>query len=71
MNHKLLLSIVRLKAADDYQLGPDSLVQAGVPQGKEERLTLPTSRIFPGADHDCRVYVPAKYDAAKPAAPRL
>jgi hypothetical protein len=75
MNHKLLLalllSIDRLKAADDYQLGSDSQVQAGVPQGKAERLKLPTSRIFPGADHDCRVYVPAQYDAAKPTDPRL
>ena len=71
MNHKLLLvlllSAVRLKAADDYQLGPDSRPQAGVLQGKGERLTLPTSRSFPGADHDCWVYIPAQHDAAKPA----
>lgn len=50
-----------------YAHGPDSLPQSGVPEGREEKFTLPTSRIFPGADHDCWVYVPASYDAAKPA----
>ena len=59
-------------AADDvipgpYKLGPDSEVQPGVPQGHEEKLPLPTSRIFPGAEHEAWVYVPAQYDAAKPA----
>ena len=54
-------------APGPYQLGPDSQPQAEVPVGKEEKLPLPTSRIFPGADHECWVYVPAQYDAAKPA----
>lgn len=50
-----------------YSLGPDSQPQPGVPAGREEKFALPTSRIFPGAEHDCWVYVPAQYDAAKPA----
>ena len=50
-----------------YVLGPDSQPQPGVPQGREEKFPLPTSRIFPGADHDCWVYVPAQYDATQPA----
>jgi gluconolactonase len=59
-------------AADDiikgpYKLGPDSQPQAGVPTGREEKLELPTSQLFPGANHDCWVYVPAQIDAAKPA----
>ena len=74
MNHHLLLALlistVPVAAADEYQLGPDSQPQAGETEGKEERLTLPTSTIFSGADHDCWVYEPAQYDAAKPA-PRL
>ncbi|MGI8603151.1 MAG: SMP-30/gluconolactonase/LRE family protein [Verrucomicrobiales bacterium] len=50
-----------------YQLGPDSQPQAGVPLGTEEKLALPTSKIFPGAEHECWVYVPAQYDSVKPA----
>jgi sugar lactone lactonase YvrE/enterochelin esterase-like enzyme len=63
----LSLSAAAVRAADDYKLGPDSSPQAGVPQGKEEKLPLPTSKIFPGSEHECWVYVPAQYDAAKPA----
>lgn len=50
-----------------YQLGPDSQPQPGVPQGREEKLELPTSQIFPGAEHEAWVYIPAQYDAATPA----
>ena len=70
MKHTLLalsLTTAALLAEDDYQLGPDSQPQAGVPQGKEEKFPLPVSKIFPGAEHECWVYVPAQYDAAKPA----
>ncbi len=56
-----------LTAANDYTLGPDSQPQAGVPEGKEEKLDLGVSTIFPGSTHDCSVYIPAQYDAAKPA----
>ena len=65
-----VLSLVftcQVRGADDYQLGPDSMPKPGVPAGKEEKLALPTSRIFPGADHEAWVYVPAQYDPAKPA----
>ena len=53
--------------AGPYKLTADSEVQAGVPKGREEKVVLPTSKIFAGADHECWVYVPAQYDAAKPA----
>ena len=50
-----------------YKLGPDSLVQEGVPQGKlEGPKTLPCE-VFPGTQHTYWVYVPAQYDRAKPA----
>ena len=50
-----------------YKLGPDSLVQEGVPQGKlEGRSTLP-SQAYPGTQHTYWVYVPAQYDPAKAA----
>ena len=53
--------------AVEFPLGPDSLPQPGVPQGRMEKFTWNTSRIFPGTTRDCWIYVPAQYDAAKPA----
>src|SRR5215216_2337832 len=50
-----------------YKLGPDSLPQEGVPKGKlNGPYTLP-SEVFPGTSHTYWVFVPAQYDAAKPA----
>ena len=50
-----------------YKLGPDSLVQEGVPQGKiAGPHTLPCE-VFPGTQHTYWVYVPAQYDAKTPA----
>jgi enterochelin esterase family protein len=50
-----------------YKLGPDSLVQDGVPQGKlEGPKTLPCE-VFPGTQHTYWVYVPAQYDPQQPA----
>jgi enterochelin esterase-like enzyme len=50
-----------------YKLGPDSLPQDGVPRGEiKGPFTLP-SEVFPGTSHTYSVYVPAQYDAAKPA----
>lgn len=54
-------------AADDYKLGPDSLVQPGVPQGVIEKSIFKTSKIFPGTERDYAVYVPKQYDANRPA----
>ncbi|HWX19974.1 MAG TPA: SMP-30/gluconolactonase/LRE family protein [Candidatus Binatia bacterium] len=56
-----------LRAADDYQLGPDSQLQPGVPHGKIEKFTFASNKIFPGTVRDYWVYVPAQYDAARPA----
>src|SRR5688572_28451339 len=45
-----------------YELGPDSLIQRGVPKG---RVTVPVtlpSQVYPGVAHDYWVYVPAQYD---------
>ncbi len=50
-----------------YKLGPDSLEQEGVPHGKMVGpLTLPC-KVYPGTAHTYWVYVPAQYDASKPA----
>lgn len=53
---------------DQYKLGPDSQPQDGVPQGQVTEYTWNDSKIFPGTVRKYWVYVPAQYDAAKPAA---
>ncbi|MGH9425138.1 MAG: SMP-30/gluconolactonase/LRE family protein, partial [Terriglobia bacterium] len=53
-------------AIDDYTLGPDSQVQAGVPKGEVTKYSW-TSQIFPGTVRYYWVYVPKRYDPAKPA----
>ncbi len=50
-----------------YQLGPDSQVQQGVPQGKVTEHEW-ASEVFPGTLRRYSVYVPAQYDASRPAA---
>jgi enterochelin esterase-like enzyme len=50
-----------------YELGPDSKPVAGVPEGTVIKHSW-TSNIFEGTVRDYYVYVPAKYDAAKPTA---
>src|SRR5262245_12930860 len=66
----VLLPVASVFAAgedDFYKLGPDSLVQEGVPHGKlVGPLTLPCEA-YPGKQHTYWVYVPAQYDSARPA----
>lgn len=50
-----------------YKLGPDSLVQEGVPQGKLVGPTTLPCEVFPGTSHTYSVYIPAQYDPAQPA----
>ena len=54
-------------AADDYQLGPDSKPQDGVPKGELLKFEFKDSKIFPGTVRDYWVYVPAQYTGKKPA----
>src|SRR6267143_12109 len=54
-------------AANDYKLGPDSQPQEGVPRGVVTQYLWNKSKIFPGTMRDLWVYVPAQYDASKPA----
>jgi len=57
-----------LLAVDDYKLGPDSEVKPNVPAGRVEAFRFTGSKVFPGTERDCWVYLPAQYDKAKPAA---
>ena len=62
----LCLPLAAVYAADDYKLGPDSMKQDGVPEGKVTKHSW-KSTIFPDTVRDYWVYVPAQYDAKKPA----
>ena len=71
--HAMLVCSVTLAAlpamaADDYVLGPDSQFKPDVPHGRVERFQFTNSSVFPGTFRDGGVYIPAKYDPAKPAA---
>ena len=66
-----LLFLLWLPAAaqttDNYQPGPDSKPQAGVPKGEVLKFTFDQSKIYPGTTRDYWVYVPAQYQPDKPA----
>lgn len=62
------LSGGRSFAADDYKLGPDSQMQLGVPKGQLVEMTFDNSKVYPGTTRKVQIYVPAQYDASKPAA---
>ena len=64
-----LLSVpLTASAADDYTLGPDSMPREGVPKGRIEGPLVFKSRIFANTVRQYWIYVPAQYDAKKPAA---
>ncbi len=62
----LALLIASALSAEEYALGPDSQRQPGVSQGTVTQLTW-TSKIYPGSVRDYWIYVPAQYQATKPA----
>jgi gluconolactonase len=56
-------------AADDYVLGPESVERAAdVPVGKVADFEFSASKIFPDTQRTGSIYIPAQYDASKPAA---
>ncbi len=63
----LLCSLNAVLAADDYQPGPDSKPQDGVPKGERLKGTFSGSKIFPGTVRDYTVYVPQQLDRSQPA----
>ncbi len=67
----ILLSLIAVTfdgfAADDYKLGPDSERHDGVPKGEVTKFSFTNSVVFPGTVRDYWIYVPAQYDATKPA----
>ena len=63
----LILSNLSAFAIDDYTLGTNSMFNPDVPQGAVTKHVWDKSKIFPGTVRDYWVYLPAQYDAAKPA----
>ncbi|MBL8829761.1 MAG: esterase family protein [Planctomycetaceae bacterium] len=64
----MLLFVSPVLAADMLNpKHPDRNVQPGVPQGKVTPGVFAESTIYPGTRRDYSVYVPAQYDAQKPA----
>jgi enterochelin esterase-like enzyme len=53
---------------DEYQLGSDSQIQPGVPQGEIREITLPPSKVYPGYSHRAWLYIPAQYLGQAPIA---
>jgi enterochelin esterase family protein len=53
--------------AQEYKLGPDSMVQEGVPQGTVTQHRWISKKVFPGTERDYWIYVPSQYDAKQPA----
>ena len=52
---------------DAYRLGPDSEPHPGVPHGKLVGPTVLASKVYPNTTRNYWAYVPAQYDATKPA----
>src|SRR6185312_10995103 len=65
-----VFAVALLPAQNDYNtypFGPDSQPQPGVPKGAVAHYVLKPGRFYPGTPHNYAIYVPAQYDASKPA----
>jgi enterochelin esterase-like enzyme/sugar lactone lactonase YvrE len=63
----LALCVSFLVWGEEYIFGPDSQPQAGVPKGSLSRHVLAPGKFYPGTPHNYSLYIPAQYNAAKPA----
>ena len=53
--------------SNGYVVGPDSLPQPNAPAGKSFKFDLNDSKVYPNSTRTITVYVPAAYQADKPA----
>lgn len=60
----LLAGTIRI---EHYEMPVEAKAQAGVPEGRLEKFEWKDSHVFPNTVRDVTVYIPAQYDAAKPA----
>jgi gluconolactonase len=63
----LAVSFCAAQATDNYEPGPDSKPQAGVPKGELIKFVFDKSKIFPGTTREVIVYVPQQYTPDTPA----
>jgi gluconolactonase len=63
----LLFGVVSLRG-QSYSFGPDAQTQEGVPNLTVTKHVLAGRVFYPGTPHNYAVYVPAQYEAKKPAA---
>src|SRR3989442_778295 len=63
----IVSSFAAARAADDYELGPDSKPQPGVPKGEVLKFSFESPKIYPGTYRDYWIYVPAQYQTDQPA----
>ena len=63
----LMLCALRLSAADDYRLTPDSHCQPNVPRGSITRHSWSSTNFYPGTERDFWIYVPQQYDPGRAA----
>jgi len=63
----LAFQISYAQTTDDYQPGPDSKPQPGVPKGEIIKLNFDKSKIFPDTARDYWLYIPAQYNPEKAA----
>jgi enterochelin esterase-like enzyme len=63
----LALNAIAAPTDDVYQLGPDSAPHDGVPKGKVIGPLTLASEVFTNTTRHYWIYVPAQYDAKKPA----
>ncbi|HEV3216628.1 MAG TPA: alpha/beta hydrolase-fold protein [Vicinamibacterales bacterium] len=50
-----------------YSLPPEAQPQPGVPKGTVTKHVLAPGKFYPGTPHSYQLYVPAQYDAGRPA----
>ncbi|MEP6963112.1 MAG: alpha/beta hydrolase-fold protein [Acidobacteriota bacterium] len=67
MKAVLLIAVAGVCFAQSYALGPDSERQPNVPKGTVTQHAWNNSKVYPGTTRDYWVYVPAQYNAARPA----
>lgn len=60
----LLAGTIRI---EHYEMPAEAKAQAGVPEGRLEKFEWKDSHVFPNTVRDVTVYIPAQYDATKPA----
>ena len=60
----LLAGTIRI---EHYEMPAEAKAQAGVPEGRLEKFEWKDSKVFPNTVRDVTVYIPAQYEATKPA----